>query len=128
MAEQINEQQQAIQAAQQLTQMVSWLRDFESAVGHFPAVGGVDDEQIEEAQEAVRAARMASAALLGQYVTDSTGMQPQQQPQPSAPVQTQQWAEQPGRRPVFAPRPGEYQQPQQASVQQPQPQPYGGWQ
>src|SRR5690606_32187933 len=144
MAEQkITEQQAAVNAVPQLTQMVKWLSDFEAATGEFPAVGGVDEGQVEETQATVRAARLAVAALLGQYVTDTSDVQlaPQQQ-QVQQPQQTaaQQWAaaqQAPGRRPVVAARPGEYQQQamqpqQQQQVQQPQTQTqaqvYGGWQ
>ncbi len=144
MAEQkITEQQAAVNAVPQLTQMVKWLSDFEAATGEFPAVGGVDEDQVEETQATVRAARLAVAALLGQYVTDTSDVQlaPQQQVQQPQQTAAQQWAaaqQASGRRPVVAARPGEYQQQamqqpqQQQQVQQPQTQTqaqvYGGWQ
>src|SRR5690606_1220001 len=141
MAEQkITEQQAAVNAVPQLTQMVKWLSDFEAATGEFPAVGGVDEDQVEETQATVRAARLAVAALLGQYVTDTSDVQlaPQQQVQQPQQTAAQQWAaaqQASGRRPVVAARPGEYQQQamqqpqqQQQQVQQPQTQVYGGWQ
>ncbi len=121
----MNEQQQAQNAVTQWMPVVQWLGDVEAHVSDAPTVGSVDDDQVQEAADAVRAARLALSALLGEYVTAaSMGQQPEPQPQPNTAQQPQQ-----NRNPVAAPRPGEQLQ------QQPGPQPHaqpayyaGGWQ
>ncbi|MEU5852494.1 hypothetical protein [Saccharopolyspora shandongensis] len=129
MAENVTDQQQAQTAAGQLVQMVQWLATVEEAAGTFPPVGSVDEDQVEEAQQAVRTARMALSALLGSYVADTNHVQ-QQAPTPQVQQQTaaQQWTtQQAGRSPIVAARPSQ-QQPQQYQQGTAQPQQFAGWQ
>lgn len=129
----MSDQQSANQAISTWTPVVRWLADVEAAVPNAPEIGGVDTDQVQEAEDAIRAARLAVAALVGSYTTEAAAeaqQQAQQAPQQSGWHQQQptgqQWS---GRSPVGASRPGEQLQQQPGVQQYPTGQQhYAGWQ
>lgn len=124
--------QQAHHAVQQWAPVVSWLASVESTITSAPEIGGVDTDQISEAEDAVRAARLAVAALVGAYATEVTTAPAQQPAQPATggwqqpTTAAQQWAQ---RQQIAAARPGDQLAQQPGPPQQaPAPNQYaGGW-
>lgn len=109
--------QHANQALQEWSPVVSWLATVENTISSAPEIGNIDSDQINEAEDAVRAARLAIAALVGEYAT-VVNTAPAEQYQPSAT----------SRQNIAAARPHDYLA-QQPGVQQPTShyQPVGGW-
>jgi hypothetical protein len=120
--QQQQQQQQAAQAVNQWVPVVRWLGTVENAVSSALVTGAVDTDQVQEAADAVRAARLAISALVGEYVTAATPIEGQ--PQEVQPQPARQWSQ---RGPIAAARPGDYLQ-QQPGPQSAQPEHYVRWQ
>lgn len=92
----------------QWAQIVSYLGQVEEFAGAAPLAGSVDEDQRQDTADAIRTARLAVAALLGEYVTDAHA-NPTPHPQPEY---------QQSRDAVPAVRPGDYLGQQQGRAQQ----------
>lgn len=120
----MSEQQQAAQAVAQWVPVIHYLGDVEGAVANAPTIGAIDQDQVQDAVDAVRAARLAVSALVGEYIAasglaDSNPSPAQQQ------AVVQQWTQ---RNPISASRPGDQLGQQSGLRPEAQASHFGGWQ
>lgn len=102
------------QNVDQWAHIVSYLGQVEEFAGQAPLVGAVDEDQRGDTADAIRAARLAVAALLGEYVTDSYA-NPVPQPASERPGSSR------GHNPAVRPGDHLHQQPDRAQQQAQQP-------